>query len=160
MKNVNYLVRALILVVVFADRYQFYTQYPPEKHLLNVAFNRNRPLSDLIIYDSIIGLITLIGVFLFYPICSLGLIFDSCIKVFDIKNHGFETFKERFEERSVGILFAVALIILLQILLFFLDKGDSGKKLKNVNEDQRRNPRDSNNSNNLSKRRNQKDSMF
>jgi hypothetical protein len=159
MKLIRLIIKALLLIIIALERYRYYANKNINTHILNITFNKELSLNYLIIYDFTISGITLLGICFYEHIASLGVILDTIIKLIAIFKYGLNTFSERYKDKCESILIVVLLIISIQILMINNQKHHPERKLKIVNEDQRRSPRNSNNSRNPSKRR-RENSLF
>lgn len=153
MKLIKIILKALLLIIIVLERYRFYALYNYKSHILNISLDNDLSIIYLFMYDFTISIITLIGVFLFFQIASLGVIIDTIIKLIGIYKYNLKNFSEKYQENCENILLIVLIIIFVQILLIFNHYLLTRKKFKIVNEDQRRSPRNSKDSRNPSKRR-------
>ena len=155
MKIILPIIKTLIIIIIVVDRYRIYNNDTFNIHILNIAFNANFLDWVIYFYDSIICISTFIGVFLYYPIASIGILIDSLLKIYSISRIGLNKYREIYDDRSEEMILAVILIVVIQILIYFYNLTKRQSNFKNVNEDRKRSPKHSKDSNNPSKRRKQ-----
>ena len=153
MKIISPIIKALLLSITALERYRYYAHSNINTHILNISLDQELSLNYLILYYFTISAITLLGVYLFEHFASVGVIVDTIIKLIGIFKYDLNTYSERYKDKCERILLVVLLIISIQVLMIINEKYELERKLKIVNEDQKRSPRNSNNSKNPSKRR-------